>query len=51
LYWNFLDDKREQLSGNRRMGMMYNLLNKMQPSQLGDIKEKAQHIIENADEY
>ena len=51
LYWNFLDDKREQLSGNRRMGMMYNLLNKMEPSQLGDIKEKAQHIIENADEY
>tara|TARA_R110000787_G_scaffold166642_8_gene279672 strand:- start:2124 stop:3656 length:1533 start_codon:yes stop_codon:yes gene_type:complete len=51
LYWNFLDDKREQLSGNRRMGMMYNLLNKMQPSLLGDIKEKAQHIIENADEY
>lgn len=51
LYWNFLDDKREQLSSNRRMGMMYSLLNKIQPSELSKIKEKAQHIMENADEY
>jgi deoxyribodipyrimidine photolyase-related protein len=51
LYWNFLDDKREQLSKNRRMGMMYSLLNKMPASDLASIKEKAQHIIENADEY
>ena len=28
LYWNFLDDKREELRGNNRMGMMYNLLGK-----------------------
>ncbi|MBT4679517.1 MAG: cryptochrome/photolyase family protein [Flavobacterium sp.] len=51
LYWNFLDDKREQLSKNRRMGMMYSLLNKIPASDLASIKEKAQHIIENADEY
>jgi deoxyribodipyrimidine photolyase-related protein len=51
LYWNFLDDKREELSSNRRMGMMYNLLNKIPASDLSKIKEKAQHIIENADEY
>ena len=51
LYWNFLDDKREQLSKNRRMGMMYSLLNKIPASDLANIKEKAQHIIENADEY
>ncbi|MBT6881052.1 MAG: cryptochrome/photolyase family protein [Flavobacterium sp.] len=49
LYWNFLDDKREQLSKNRRMGMMYSLLNKIPASDLASIKEKAQHIIENAD--
>lgn len=51
LYWNFLDDKREQLSKNRRMGMMYSLLNKIPGPDLANIKEKAQHIIENADEY
>jgi deoxyribodipyrimidine photolyase-related protein len=51
LYWNFLDDKREQLSKNRRMGMMYSLLNKLPTPNLVAIKEKAQHIIENADEY
>lgn len=51
LYWNFLDDKRSQLSNNRRMGMMYNLLDKMSSDQLSKIKEKAAHIIENTDEY
>ena len=51
LYWNFLDDKRDQLSKNRRMGMMYSLLNKIPGPDLANIKEKAQHIIENADEY
>ena len=51
LYWNFLDDKRKQLSKNRRMGMMYSLLNKIPGPDLANIKEKAQHIIENADEY
>tara|TARA_R110001632_G_scaffold63318_2_gene151411 strand:- start:67257 stop:68789 length:1533 start_codon:yes stop_codon:yes gene_type:complete len=51
LYWNFLDDKRKELSSNRRMGMMYNLLNKIPAGDLTRIKEKAQHIIENADEY
>ena len=33
------------------MGMMYSLLNKIPASDLASIKEKAQHIIENADEY
>lgn len=51
LYWNFLDDKRSILSNNRRMGMMYNLLNKIPPNQLSEIKERAYHIIEHADEY
>ena len=51
LYWNFLDEKREQLSSNRRMGMMYSLLNKIPHGQLAQIKERANHIIEHADEY
>jgi len=51
LYWNFLDDKREKLQGNHRMGMMYSLLNKMSSEERSKIKEKANHIIENIDEY
>nr|WP_321227814.1 cryptochrome/photolyase family protein [uncultured Psychroserpens sp.] len=51
LYWNFLDDKREQLGKNFRMGMMYSLLDKMDRQDLQNIKKKAQHIIEHQDEY
>ncbi|WP_431135390.1 cryptochrome/photolyase family protein [Psychroserpens mesophilus] len=51
LYWNFLDEKREQLGNNYRMGMMYSLLDKMDKQQLQSIKEKAQHIIAHQDDY
>jgi len=51
LYWNFLDDKRDQLGNNFRMGMMYSLLDKMDTQKLQDIKKKAHHIIEHQDEY
>ena len=51
LYWNFLDDKRPQLGKNFRMGMMYNLLDKMDKKELQNLKEKAKHIIENPNEY
>ncbi|MEM5566377.1 cryptochrome/photolyase family protein [Psychroserpens sp. AS72] len=51
LYWNFLDDKREHLGKNFRMGMMYSLLDKMDSQDLQNIKKKAQHIIEHQDEY
>jgi deoxyribodipyrimidine photolyase-related protein len=51
LYWNFLDEKQEKLSSNFRMKMMYSLLNKMSSEDRSRIKEKANHIIENLDEY
>lgn len=51
LYWNFLDEKREYLGNNFRMGMMYSLLDKMDNNQLKKIKDKAQHIIAHQDEY
>jgi deoxyribodipyrimidine photolyase-related protein len=51
LYWNFLDDKRDKLQGNPRMGMMYSLLNKMPSDQLLAIKKRATSIIENPDAY
>ena len=51
LYWNFLDDKRSILGNNRRMGMMYSLLDKMDKDQLANIKKRAQSIIENPDNF
>ena len=51
LYWNFLDDKRTLLQSNFRMGMMYNILDKMDKDELIKLKHKAQHIIEHQDAY
>jgi deoxyribodipyrimidine photolyase-related protein len=51
LYWNFLDEKRSSLKGNRRMAMMYSLLDKMDKDQLSNIKERANRIIQNPNEY
>jgi len=51
LYWNFLDEKQEKLSSNFRMKMMYSLLNKMSSEDRARIKEKANHIIKNLNEY
>ena len=51
LYWNFLDEKKEYFKGNQRMGMMLNLLNKMNPEELYKIKVKANSIIQDMDSY
>ena len=51
LYWNFLDDKRQKLSSNYRMKMMYSLLNKMSPEALFKLKKRAKDIIEKPDNY
>ena len=51
LYWNFLDEKKEYFKGNQRMGMMLNLLKKINPEELYKIKMKANEIIENMDSY
>ncbi len=51
LYWNFLHEKREQLSANPRMGMMYRLLNKKDPEELNALCERAAEIIENPGDF
>lgn len=51
LYWNFLDDKKIHFKNNQRVSMMLNLLNKIPAEDLFQIKNKAQHIIENLDKY
>ncbi len=51
LYWNFLDAKREHLSGNPRMGMMYRLLDKINPEEMQKVRLRAQEIIERPDDF
>lgn len=51
LYWNFLDEKKEYFAKNQRMGMMMNMLKKMNPEELYKIKVKANEIISNIDGY
>ena len=51
LYWNFLDEKKEYFKSNQRMGMMMNMLGKMNPEELYKIKVKANEIIDNLDDY
>ena len=51
LYWNFLDEKKEYFANNQRMGMMMNMLKKMNPEELYKIKVKANEIISNLDKY
>ena len=51
LYWNFLDEKKDKLASNFRMKMMYSLLDKMDTEEVTKIKEKANHIISNLDDY
>ena len=51
LYWNFLDEKRTYLKDNQRMTMMYSLLDKMDVTKLEALKNRAQAIISNPDDY
>ena len=51
LYWNFLDEKKAFFANNQRMGMMMNLLKKMNPEELYKIKVKANEVISNLDNY
>lgn len=46
LYWNFLDRNREKLQENRRMKMMYALLNKMDKTELSKTLKRANHLLE-----
>ena len=45
LYWNFLDKHREKLSKNQRLSMVYNTLDKMDPSKLSTIRKNAKSFI------
>ena len=51
LYWNFLHEKREQLSANPRMGMMYRLLDQKDPEELNALCERAAQVIERPGDF
>lgn len=51
LYWNFLDEKKADFKNNQRMSMMLNLLNKISPEELFEIKKRATLIIQKPDDY
>ncbi|RZS99850.1 cryptochrome/photolyase family protein [Aquimarina brevivitae] len=51
LYWNFLDEKRSYFEDNQRMNMMLSTLDKMDKEKLKALKERANAIIKNPDEY
>lgn len=49
LYWNFYDRNAEKLSKNPRIGMMYNVWNKMKPEAKEDLLKQAKFYLENID--
>jgi deoxyribodipyrimidine photolyase-related protein len=51
LYWNFLEDKREILSQNPRMGMMYRLLDQKSDGERSALKARAAEIMAHPDRF
>jgi deoxyribodipyrimidine photolyase-related protein len=49
LYWDFYDRHRDKLAKNPRIGMMYPLLNKMEPEELVRILEQADYYKTNVE--
>lgn len=47
LYWNFIDQHKEKLSNNPRMGMMYSLWNKREQEEKTKILEQANDYLTN----
>ena len=50
LYWNFLVTHRDKLETNRRMSMMYRVLDKKDPQQVQALIDRAQHLMEHPEE-
>lgn len=51
LYWNFLDEKKDYFKDNQRMAIMLNLLEKKNAEELASLKERAQEILKNPDNF
>ncbi|MBW8200742.1 cryptochrome/photolyase family protein [Flagellimonas abyssi] len=51
LYWNFLEEKKSHFKNNQRMSMMLSLLEKKSQQELSELKERAEKIIQNPDDF
>jgi deoxyribodipyrimidine photolyase-related protein len=49
LYWNFLDQHREKLEKNPRMGMMYKVWDKMKGIERAELLEQAKEYLEKVE--
>ena len=47
LYWNFLVTHRAKLESNRRMRMMYSILDKKDPQQIQALVDRAKYLMEH----
>ncbi|MFN4083751.1 MAG: cryptochrome/photolyase family protein [Bacteroidia bacterium] len=47
LYWHFYIRHSDKLGNNNRIGMMYNIINKMQPDEKAKILQQAEHYLQN----
>lgn len=50
LYWNFYDRHEKKLSNNPRIGMMYNVWRKMDPTKKVALLEQAEYYLKNIDQ-
>ena len=50
LYWNFYDRHQDKLAKNPRIGMMYNIWNKMQPEVRTGLLNQAAYYLENVEQ-
>jgi len=50
LYWNFYDRHQAKLAKNPRIGMMYNIWNKMQPEARTELLKQAAYYLKNVDQ-
>lgn len=50
LYWNFLAEKRAELSKNPRAALMIKNLDRIEPAELRKIQSTARHMLENLDD-
>lgn len=49
LYWNFYDQHESKLAKNPRIGMMYNVWNRMEPNTKADLLKQADYYLKNID--
>jgi deoxyribodipyrimidine photolyase-related protein len=47
LYWNFYDQHKDKLAKNPRIGMMYNVWNRMEPKAKSELLQQAQYYLEH----